>query len=115
MQLSCCSRDLRPQLEAFCRRNNRQQQKKEDQLPGLRGPQSNSLPSDNSRNLTSQHHLRVHYKAALLALGADPWVVLTKTHGYHMQFSRSPPVRRAATVTTVKEPRHAEVLIAGSL
>ena len=45
-----------------------------------------------------------------MALGADPWVVSTMTHGYRIQFLHQPPVTRTPTFTTVGNPQQRVVL-----
>lgn len=79
--------DLRSHLEAARRKSQR--------LPGRRGgravvPSGHNLPPDGSKNpachgIASAHHV------IWAALGADPWVVFTMTHGYWLQFARAPP------------------------
>lgn len=57
-----------------------------------------------------QPHLSVRCRKAWLALGADPWVLSTKTHGYHLQFRSRPRVMRVPTFTSVNNILHTQTL-----
>ncbi|XP_061576587.1 uncharacterized protein LOC133442594 [Cololabis saira] len=77
----------------------------------LRGPPSARPPPDYPKTPACQLPLStVRYRDAWAALGADPWVVSTMTHGYRLQFSCRPPLARLATFTTVTNHQHAEVM-----
>ena len=82
----------------------------EDHLLGLRGPLSALRPPDNDQALANQSLPSASHETTWLALGADPWVVSTMTHGYRIQFLRRPPVTGTPTFTTVDNPQQRAAL-----
>ena len=82
----------------------------EDHLLGLRGPLSALRPPDNDQALANQSLPSASHETTWLALGADPWVVSTMTHGYRIQFLRPPPVTGTPTFTTVDNPQQRAAL-----
>ncbi|XP_078025738.1 uncharacterized protein LOC144463846 [Epinephelus lanceolatus] len=82
----------------------------EDHLLQPWGPPSAPRPPDNYQALANLSPPPASHETAWLALGADPWVVSTMTHGYRIQLSCRPPVTRKPTFTTVSDPQRRLVL-----